>query len=58
MDYREDKRMVWRLAGRKTGVEVHYVQPSYFEERDSDMDIYLFLWERCLIMMLLRQENY
>lgn len=46
------------LLAEKLGVEVHYVQPSYFEERDSDMDIYLFLWERCLIMMLLRQENY
>ena len=24
------------------GIEVHYVQPSYFAERDSDMDMYLF----------------
>lgn len=30
------------LLAEKLGVEVHYVQPSYFEERDSDMDIYLF----------------
>ena len=30
------------LLAEKGGVEVHYVQPSYFEERDSDMDIYLF----------------
>lgn len=34
------------LLAEKLGVEVHYVQPSYFEERDSDMDIYIyFLWE-------------
>lgn len=33
------------LLAEKLGVEVHYVQPSYFEERGSDMDIYLFLWE-------------
>ena len=30
------------LLAEKLGVEVHYVQPPYFEERDSDMDIYLF----------------
>lgn len=30
------------MLAEKLGVEVHYVQPSYFEERDSDMDIYLF----------------
>ena len=30
------------LLAEKLGIEVHYVQPSYFAERDSDMDIYLF----------------
>ena len=30
------------LLAEKLGVEVHYVQPSYFAERDSDMDMYLF----------------
>ena len=30
------------LLAEKLGIEVHYVQPPYFEERDSDMDIYLF----------------
>ena len=30
------------LLAEKLGVEVHYVQPPYFEERDSDMDMYLF----------------
>lgn len=35
------------LAGRKTGVEVHYVQPSYFEERDSDMDYIFIFYGRC-----------
>ena len=30
------------LLAEKLGVEVHYVHPPYFEERDSDMDIYLF----------------
>ncbi|RHV15627.1 hypothetical protein DXB73_07470 [Clostridium sp. OM05-6BH] len=30
------------LLAEKLGIEVHYVQPSYFAERDSDMDMYLF----------------
>ena len=30
------------MLAEKLGIEVHYVQPSYFAERDSDMDMYLF----------------
>ena len=30
------------LLAEKLGIEVHYVQPLYFAERDSDMDMYLF----------------